>query len=139
MSKLKPHQNKTVEEYWMSLSELKEQLEFREWQLLNEWRETDTNTGGGRSSGTSDKTAQAAIKLAEDERYQHLKKVINAIESTYKTIDDEMKTMVKMRYWFDKIQPEWEEIADVLYMSRNKVLRMRNYLIDETAKKIGWL
>ncbi len=44
-----------------------------------------------------------------------------------------------MRYWdTEKNCYEWEDIADRLYMSCNKVLRKRNAVIDETAKRLAW-
>ncbi len=44
-----------------------------------------------------------------------------------------------MRY-FDKTECyEWQNIADKLYMSTYRVLRKRNALIDETARRLGWV
>ena len=73
MKKLSIAQSKTVEEYWADIPSLKRQLNFREWELTENKR-NDENIGGGRSSNISDPTAQKAILLAEDERYQNLKK-----------------------------------------------------------------
>jgi len=45
-----------------------------------------------------------------------------------------------MRYWDEENNCyEWEEIADRLNMSRSKVLRLRNGLLDDMADKIGWV
>ncbi|WP_418302463.1 hypothetical protein [Lysinibacillus fusiformis] len=38
MSKLSAVQNKIIEEYWSSLDDLKKQLRYREWELLNAQR-----------------------------------------------------------------------------------------------------
>lgn len=138
MTKLSPVQNKTIEEFWTNIDDYKKQLKFREWELL-ENKTTDTNIGGGKSNKISDTTANKAIILAEDTRYQYLKDIVQTIDSMYEELDDDLKTIVNMRYWYSKIQSEWEEIADELYMSRNKVLRLRNFLIDETARRLGWV
>ena len=138
MSKLTVAQSKTIEEYWSDIPSLKQQLKFREWELT-ENKKNDENIGGGRSSNISDTTAQKAMLLAEDEKYQHLKKIVNAIEQIYETIDDDMRTIVNMRYWDKEGVYEWEDIADKLYISRSKVLRKRNLLIDKTAEKLGWM
>ena len=138
MTKLSAVQNKTIEEFWTNLNDYKKQLKFREWELLESKRD-DSNNGGGRSNKVSDTTAQKAMILAEDTRYQHLKNIVNTIEQLYKDLDEEAKIIVDMRYWSTSEFFEWEEIADKLYMSRNKVLRKRNILIDETAKRIGWV
>ncbi|XRD24070.1 transcriptional regulator [Lysinibacillus fusiformis] len=138
MSKLSTVQNKTIEEYWSSLDELKKQMRYREWELLNAHQETDTNTGGGKSNRISDTTGNKAIILAEDKNYQHLKNIITTLEQLYKELDHDQKTIVDMRY-FDKQEAyEWQHVADKLYMSVQRVLRKRNMLIDETAKRLGW-
>lgn len=139
MSKITAAQNKTIEEYWASLDSLKKQLKYREWELLNAYKETDTNIGGGKANRISDTTGNKAILLAEDKNYQHLKNIITNLEHMYKELDHDLKTIVDMRYFDSEQCYEWEEIADKLYMSRNKVLRKRNILIDKTAQRIGWL
>lgn len=65
MSKLSAVQNKTIEEYWSSLDELKKQLRYREWELLNAHQETDANFGGGKSNRISDNTGNKAIKTCD--------------------------------------------------------------------------
>lgn len=128
-----------IERYWMEFDDYKKKLKYREWELLNEHIETDTNIGGGRSNKISNPTERKAIILAEDKLYQKLKDIVKTIEEVYSQLDDDLKTIVDMRYWdTEKNCYEWEEIADRLYMSRNKVLRKRNALIDETAKRLAW-
>lgn len=138
MTKLSSVQNKTIEEFWMNIDDYRKQLKFREWELL-ENKNDDTNVGGGKSNQTSDTTAKKAIILAEDTRYQHLKNVVQTIEQLYEELDQDQKTIVQMRYWDKTECYEWQHIADVLYMSVQRVLRKRNALIDETAKRLGWV
>lgn len=139
MNKLSPGQNKTIEEFWIYHNENKRLLHFRELELMNPCHEADGNIGGGKANHISNPTERKAIVLSEDERYQHLKKTIDAIEGLYKELDDDLKTIVHMRYWDKEGCYEWEDVADKLYMSRNKVLRKRNVLIDKTAERMGWL
>ena len=128
-----------IERYWIQFDEYKKKLKYREWELLNEHEETDTNIGGSRSSNISNPTERKAIILSEDKLYQKLKDIVKTIEEIYCQLDQDLKTIVDMRYWDrEKNCYEWEDIADRLYMSRNKVLRKRNALIDETAKKLAW-
>ena len=138
MKKLSDAQCKLIEEYWSDIDEYRKTLKFREWELTDN-PTTDTNIGGGKANIISDPTARKAVLLAEDERYQNIKRIINAIDHTYKTLDDDLKTIVNMRYWDKDDVHEWEDIAAVLFMSRNKVLRKRNLLVDKTAEKLGWL
>lgn len=144
MSKLTVAQSKTIEEYWSDIPSLKRQLKFREWELT-ENKQNDENIGGGRSSNISDTTAQKAMLLMEDERYQYLKKVVNAIEEVIKKMSadeklSDLKEFVDIRYISkDSNYYDWEDIAYELGMTRSKVYRLRNKVIDMTAEKLGWL
>lgn len=136
MSKLTSAQSKTIEEFWTNIQDYKKQLKFREWELLHPYQESETPKT--QNTQVTKPTENKAIILTQDERYQFLKKVVDTIEQLYTELDSDLKTIVDMRYWSDDFY-EWEEIADQLYMSRHKVLRKRNKLIDETAKRIGWV
>lgn len=137
MSKLSTVQNKTIEEFWYNIDDYRKRLKFREWELLNPYNEHEMV--GGRSGKISDTTGNRAILLSEDANYQHLQSIIKAIEKVYKQCDDNMKKLIHMRYWFDEIEDEWDDVAANLYVSRRTALRMRNLLIDKTAEEIGWI
>ena len=139
MSKFNDADLKKLEGYWSNLEQLKKDMRYREWELLHPYQETDTNVGGGRSNHTSDITGNRAILLAEDKEYQNLKNIVTTIENLYPELDDDQKIIVQMRYWDKKECYEWQHIADELYMSVQRVLRKRNNLIDETAKRLGWV
>lgn len=136
--KLSPAQSKTIEEYWTNINDYRKQLKFREWELT-ENKSTDENIGGGKANRISDTTANKAMILLQDERYQNDSKIVRAIEQTYASVDKDLQTIVNMRYWDKEGTYEWEDIADELYISRSKVLRKRNLLIDKTAERLGWL
>ena len=138
MKKLSDAQAKLIEEYWTEIDEYRKKLKFREWELT-ENHSTDTNIGGGKANTISDPTAQRAILLANDERYQNYQRIIKAIDGLYPQLDDDQKTIVQMRYWDKQECYEWQHIADKLYMSVQRVLRKRNNLVDETAKRLGWI
>lgn len=137
---LTPSQNKTIEEYWKNINEYRDKLRFREWELLHPHREQDENIGGGSSSYISDTTGSKAILLAEDERYQYLKKIITSIDKVYNSLDEEMKEFADTRYFSsDSNYYEWEDIAYEIGVSKAKAYKMRNKLIDMTAKAIAWM
>ena len=123
-----------IERYWITHEENRKQLRYMEWELLNPHNETDTNIGGGKSNKISNPTERKAIILAENKKYSNLKSIVEGIDKLYTGLDDDLKTIVDMRYCY-----EWEDIADKLYMSRRKVLRKRNVLIDKTAEVIGFI
>lgn len=129
-----------LEKFWSNHKENKKQLKFREWELLNPTVEYEENIGASSSGFISNPTERNAIRLLEDKLYQNLKLIVMTVEMMYKELDEDTKIIVDMRYW-DKENAcyEWEEIADKLFISRSKVLRKRNHLIDETAKRIGWV
>lgn len=129
---------KKIEEYWINHEQNKKQLKYREWELLYPYQEEE-RIGGISSGNISNTTQQKAMALMQDAFYQNLKKIVEAIEGLYTTLDSDSKTIVDMRYWCRNDFFEWEDIADKLYMSRHKVLRKRNMLLDKTAKAIGWV
>ena len=136
--KLSRLERKMIEEYWIHIDDYRKKLEFRYWELTEKKSDAE-NVGGGKSSGISDTTARKAMLLAEDEQYQHYKKIVEVITSMYTELETDLKTIVDMRYWDRDGVYEWEDIADKLYISRNKVLRLRNLLVDKTAERLGWV
>lgn len=138
MTKLSAVQNKAIEEFWANTDDYRKQLKFREWELLNPHQEQEQV--GSRGSNVSDTTGNRAMRLIEDKNYQHLQNIVHVIDKLYKELDHDQKTIVDMRYW-DKEDNcyEWADVADKLYMSVHRVLRKRNLLIDETAKRLGWM
>ena len=140
MSTLSRNDIKKIEDYWINIKEYKKKLQYREWELLHKHQMPDENIGGGRSNRTSDTTFVKATALVEDRKYQSLRAIVEGIEKLYEELDVDSKTIVDMRYWDNGSNfYEWEEIADNLYISRSKVLRKRNALLDKTADVIGFV
>lgn len=145
MGKLTVAQSKTIEEYWSDIPSLKRQLNFREWELLHQHKEQDTNVGGGRSSDISDITAQKATLLVEDERYQCLKTNVDAINYVIKKVTEDKKQrllreFMEMKYISkDSSYMDWDDVAIELNISKAKAYKLRNKLIDMTAEKLGWI
>lgn len=139
MTKLEKYDLQKLESYWRNLTQLKKELKFREWELLEPYREQDTNIGGGKANTISDTTAIKAMLLAEDKKYNITKEIITTVEDIYAILDNDRKTIVQMRYWDKSNCYEWEDIADQLHMSRYRVLRLRNTIIDETARRLTWI
>jgi RinA family phage transcriptional activator len=114
-------------------------MRYREYELLHPYKEHDHNMGGGKANRISDQTGDRAMILADDRTYNNLKNIILTIEGLYPTLTEDQQTIVKMRYWDKDGCYEWGHIADALFMSVQRVLRMRNNIIDETARRIGWI
>ncbi|MDS0981082.1 transcriptional regulator [Staphylococcus hominis] len=135
-----------LEEYWEKYEDMKGQLVFRRYELL--YQPADTNHGGGKSNLPSSPVENEVTKLHSDLKYNNLQAIIQAIEDVYKNATQEQKLIVDYRYWEkDLTVYEWPDIAHELtkarednkVISRDATLRMRNQLMRETAKRIGWV
>lgn len=139
MTKLEKYDLQKIESYWRDIDHLRQRLKFREWELLEPYREEDTNKGGGKNNIPSDTTARKAMILVADVEYQNLKRIVTSVEGIYTQLDNDQKKIVQMRYWDKSDCFEWQEIADELFLSVSKTLRKRNTIIDETARRIGYV
>lgn len=135
-----------LEEYWEKYEDMKGQLVFRRYELL--YQPADTNYGGGKSNLPSSPVENEVTKLHSDLKYNNLQAIIQAIEDVYNNATQEQKLIVDYRYWEkDLAVYEWPDIANELtkarednkVISRDATLRMRNQLMRETAKRIGWI
>ncbi|REI31462.1 transcriptional regulator [Staphylococcus felis] len=135
-----------LEEYWINYTNVKGQLSYRRYELL--YQPPDKNCGGGKSNLPERPVEREVIKLHEDNKYRNLSAIVTAIDDVYNQATDEQKLIVKYRYWEkDLTIYEWPDIAHQLtklrkddkIISRDAVLRMRNQLMRETAKRIGWV
>ncbi|MDW5471985.1 transcriptional regulator [Staphylococcus equorum] len=137
---------KKVEEYWENLSSMRGQLAYRRYELL--YRQEDTNVGGGMSNIISSPIEREVVKLHEDELYINLSKTISTIEDVYNNATPEQQAIVNYRYWDkDLLVHEWDDIAHELtkqrkddkIISTHSVIRLRRKLLEETAKRIGYI
>lgn len=141
MRKLDRHDIKRLEDHWINYKENIKRMKYREWELMSN-NSDDENTGAGSNSvrNISKPTEQYVIRLSEDRLYQNLKTITEVVEALYNDLDEDLLGIVNMRYWCDSRDfMEWEDIAFELGMTRSKVLRLRNSLLDETARLIGYV
>jgi RinA family phage transcriptional activator len=127
-----------IEEYWQNHDANKKQLKYREWELLTPYKDEEVDTGIS-SGGISKTTERRALALVDDKLYQNLQHIIQTVEKMYAEMDADTRVIVGMRYWDKGGCFEWDDIAEKLSMSRSRVLRKRNLLVDDTAKRIGWV
>lgn len=141
MRKLDRHDIKKLEDHWINYKENIKRMKYREWELMSN-DSYDENTGAGSNSvrNISKPTEQYVIRLSEDKLYQNLRTITEVVEKLYNELDEDLLGIVNMRYWCDSRDfMEWEDIAFELGMTRSKVLRLRNSLLDETARLIGYV
>ncbi|WP_122135095.1 transcriptional regulator [Staphylococcus warneri] len=137
---------KKIEEYWENYNEMKGQLAYRRYELL--YQPQDTNIGRGKTNIVSSPIEREVVKLHEDDLYANLSKTISVIEDIYRCATYEQQEIVKFRYWDkDSLTYEWEDIAHELTKQRDddkvisvySVLRLRRKLMEETARRIGYI
>ena len=136
--KLTKAQQMHIEDIWKNYKEYKNKKDFRYWVVVEKPKK-DNNIGGGRSSNISDTTAQRVIDLSKDMQYQYLKSIVGAVEYVYNSLDDYTKEIVSCRYWNEFGVLEWADMKDEFNISRSKAFRIREIIINKTAKKLGWL
>lgn len=141
MRTLNRHDIKKLEEHWINHNENIKRLKYREWELMSK-NSDDENSGGGSNSvrQVSKPTEQLAVKLSEDKLYQNLLTITKVVSKLYEDLDEDAKTIVNRRYWCSgRDFLEWEDMAFELGMTRYKVLKIRNDLLDDTARLIGYV
>lgn len=141
MRTLNRHDIKKLEEHWINHNENIKRLKYREWELMSK-NSDDENSGGGSNSvrQVSKPTEQLAIRLTEDKLYQNLLTITKVVSNLYEELDEDAREIVDRRYWCSgRDYMEWEDMAFELGMTRYKVLRIRNNLLDDTARLIGYV
>lgn len=135
-----------LEEMWEKYDEMKGQLAYRRYEIL--YRSQDTNVGGGKSNLPISPVENEVIALHKDKTYRNLSESITAIDDVYRNATPEQKAVIQYRYWGkDELIYEWQDIAHELtkqrtddkIISRYAVIRIRNKVMQETAKRIGWI
>ncbi|MFC9540816.1 YozE family protein [Lysinibacillus sp. NPDC056959] len=115
--RLEKYEIEVIENYWIDIEEIKKRVKHREYEVL-----------------------QSGENPAENAFIERHTTIINGIEQLYNELDEDLKTIVDMRYWNPSGEIEdWLIIADRLYMSRNQVLKKRKWLIEKTAERIYWV
>lgn len=135
-----------LEQLWINYENLKGQLLYRRYEIL--YQPEDTNIGGGKTNLPSSPVENEVIKLHQDMKYRNLQAAIQAIEDVYRTATPEQKGIIDYRYWEkDLLIYEWCDIAHELtkrrdddkVLSQYSVIRIRNQIMRDTAKRIGWI
>ena len=67
---------------------------------------TGEENGGRSSSGPKDPTGTAAIRLAENRRYQTLKQEIEAVELAVSKLAPEQMEVIRRRFWWRRYNGE---------------------------------
>ena len=88
----------------------------------------DCNIGGGKTNIISRPQERLVIRWSSDVRLIGLEHFKNAVEATLDALDDELKKVFYLR-WSRGSVNTWEEIADMLHVSRKSIYRKRERIL----------
>ena len=99
----------------------------------------DDNKGGANSARLPNSpTERIATMLVMDKRLRELERITEAIETVYRSLDDDRKKLIEIKYWRKPQLLTWEGIAQELNVSRATVFRWREEIVNTIAEKLGW-
>ena len=96
----------------------------------------DCNIGGGKANIVSKPTEMLIARWSSDVRIIGLEQFRSAIEVTLDALDDELKKIFYLR-WSKGSVNTWEEIADMLHVSRKSIYRKRERILTIFADYRG--
>ena len=91
-------------------------------------RSNDCNIGGGRTNTIPRPVETLVVRWSSDVRIIGLEQFKNAVEATLDTLDDELKKVFYLR-WSRGSVNTWEEIADMMHVSRKSIYRKRERIL----------
>lgn len=97
---------------------------------------SDCNVGGGKTNIVSRPTETLVARWSSDVRINGLEQLRKAIESTIEALDDELKKVFYLR-WSRGSVNSWEEIADMMHVSRKSIYRKRERILTIFADYRG--
>lgn len=128
---------KKVEAEWYNYhNTLQEIAKLRE-EIMNPFKETDTNVGGGNGNSISSPTEQIATRLTTHKQLNYLCEVAETIDNIYKGLPEDYKKLVRLRYWSNR-NLTWKGIGDELHISDRQARRWRDAIVISTVKELGW-
>ena len=107
---------------------IESKINRRKYELEHD-RKPSENIGGGKSNLISKPVEQIVIKWDEDSQLKNMYAFKEAVDTLLSKMNEEMFEIFMAR-WMDVNEPSWEEIADKLYMSRAKVYRKRQIILE---------
>ena len=114
------------------------EIEWRREEIMNPHKETDTNTGGGKSNLPGDPTGRIGTALTADLKLQNLERVIGGIDYIWQDLSDEKKQFVKLYYWTRPQRYTLEGVAIKLSISYPTAKRWRTEIVERIADQIGF-
>ncbi|UXV30019.1 transcriptional regulator [Mammaliicoccus sciuri] len=129
---------KVLEGYIKNIDKLRMRLRVRKLELMD--NPIIDNPGSGKPNLPSSPIERELLLCLKDTYYNNLAKIIKAVDSIYDNADDEVKEIMKLKYWEPKPGIEsWEELAKHLHYSKTSILRVRERYLIDLANKIDFV
>lgn len=129
---------RVLEGYIKNVEKLRMRLKVRRLEILD--NPIEENPGAGKSNIPSNPIERETMKCLDDDYYLNLDKIIRGVEHVYNKADDEVKEIMRLKYWEPKLGLEtWEQLAEEMHYSKTSILRVRERYLREFANKIDFV
>ena len=127
MNKLSEVELRALDSKLFEYQQIDRKIAIRKLEIETE-TSNDCNIGGGKSNTISRPVENLIIRWSTDVRLKGLEQLKDAIEATLEALDDELKKVFYLR-WSKGSVNTWEEIADMLHVSRKSIYRKRERIL----------
>lgn len=135
---LKREDMKVLEGYIKNIDKLRMRLRVRKLELMD--NPIIDNPGSGKPNLPGNPIEREIILCLKDTYYNNLDKIIKAVDMIYDNADDEVKEIMKLKYWEPKPGIEsWEDLAKHLHYSKTSILRVRERYLIDLANRIDFV
>ena len=129
---------KVLEGYIKNIDKLRMRLKIRKLEILD--KPIIENPGAGKSNIPSNPIEREVQSCLDDNYYHNLDKIIKGVENVYINADDDVKEIMKLKYWEPKLGVEtWEQLAEYKHFSKTSILRVRENYLRELANRIDFV
>ncbi|MBY8908196.1 transcriptional regulator [Salinicoccus roseus] len=106
-------------------------------EIINPWKEQDTNIGGGRSNSNVSTVEIKATRLVNDKRLRRMQEVKQAIETIYNEADHNQRKMLDVYYFTRPRTLTIDGVAQKMNVSRRTIFRVRKSILSRLADELG--
>lgn len=99
----------------------------------------DDNIGGGKVNTPSSPVENQVIKEMSDQYIANRTKWKKGIDEVYEECTEEEKKILNLKFFNNTNYYSWTNVANECYMSRSKIYEVRYSILQEFAKKIGYI
>jgi len=103
--------------------------------IMDPYRETDENIGGGKSSIPMFEVEAKAVKLVSNERLAFLSKFLAVTERVLSKCSDDAQEIIHLKY---SKNSSWVKISNEVGLSIDRCKKIDRKVVDSIAEMIGF-